>query len=168
MAKFCLLHVLLLKQGLATPGQRHTPPVRRTWLACHLAGGTHHAFPNHGSGFCIVNDCAVAARVLLEEGRMESLMVIDLDVHQGDAKAAIFAAEPRVFTFSAHCANNFPRRKQNIDVDLPLADDLEDGDYLIAIGDLIPDLLLQHHPQLVLYNADVDEPTAMIGWDVSA
>ena len=149
------------------------PLVRRTWLAvggtvltarlalshglaCHLAGGTHHAFPDHGSGFCIFNDCAVAARVLLAEGAVQRLMVIDLDVHQGDATAAIFADEPRVFTFSAHCASNFPLRKQTSDVDLPLADGLEDVDYLLAIGDLIPDLLDQHHPQLVLYNAGVD------------
>ena len=149
------------------------PLVRRTWLAvggtvltarlalshgvaCHLAGGTHHAFPDHGSGFCIFNDCAVAAQVLLAEGAVQRLMVIDLDVHQGDATAAIFADEPRVFTFSAHCASNFPLRKQRSDVDLPLADGLEDVDYLRAIGDLIPDLLDQQRPQLVLYNAGVD------------
>ena len=149
------------------------PLVRRTWLAvggtvltarlalshgvaCHLAGGTHHAFPDHGSGFCIFNDCAVAARVLLAEGAVQRLMVIDLDVHQGDATAAIFADEPRVFTVSAHCASNFPLRKQHSDVDLDLADGLEDVDYLRAIGDLIPDLLDQQRPQLVLYNAGVD------------
>jgi len=149
------------------------PLVRRTWLAvggtvltarlalshgvaCHLAGGTHHAFPDHGSGFCIFNDCAVAARVLLAEGAVQRLMVIDLDVHQGDATAAIFADEPRVFTVSAHCASNFPLRKQHSDVDLALADGLEDVDYLRAIGDLIPDLLDQQRPQLVLYNAGVD------------
>ena len=150
-----------------------TPLVRRTWLAvggtvltarlalrhglaCHLAGGTHHAFPSHGSGFCIFNDCAIAARVLLAEGAVQRLMVIDLDVHQGDATAAIFADEPRVVTVSVHCASNFPLRKQRSDVDLPLADGLEDLDYLRAIGDLIPDLLDQHHPELVLYNAGVD------------
>ena len=125
-------------------------------VACHLAGGTHHAFPDHGSGFCIFNDCAVAARVLLAEGAVQRLMVIDLDVHQGDATAAIFADEPRVFTVSAHCASNFPLRKQHSDVDLPLADGLEDVDYLRAIGDLIPNLLDQQRPQLVLYNAGVD------------
>ncbi|GDX71958.1 histone deacetylase [Cyanobium sp.] len=149
------------------------PLVQRTWLAvggtvltarlalrhglaCHLAGGTHHAFPSHGSGFCIFNDCAVAARVLLEEGALQQLMVIDLDVHQGDATAAIFADDPRVFTFSAHCASNFPLHKQCSDVDLPLADGLGDDDYLVAVGDRIPALLDQVKPQLVLYNAGVD------------
>ncbi len=150
-----------------------TPLVQRTWLAvggtvltarlalqhglaCHLAGGTHHAYPDHGSGFCIFNDCAVAARVLLTEGRVKQLMVIDLDVHQGDATAAIFADEPRVFTFSAHCQSNFPLRKQTSNVDLALDDGLGDDDYLVAIGDLIPNLLDQVKPDLVLYNAGVD------------
>jgi len=149
------------------------PLVRRTWLAvggtvltarlalrhglaCHLAGGTHHAFPDHGSGFCIFNDAAVAARVLLAEGLVQRLMVVDLDVHQGDATAAIFADEPRVFTFSAHCASNFPLHKQRSDLDLPLADGLEDQAYLAAVGDVLPDLLDQQRPELVLYNAGVD------------
>jgi acetoin utilization deacetylase AcuC-like enzyme len=213
MAKFRLLHQLLLEQGLAReeqfvqplPAPRRwlelvhepryhqafargelshqeqrriglpatTPLVQRTWLAvggtvltarlalehglaCHLAGGTHHAYPGHGSGFCIFNDCAVAARVLLAEGRVQQLMVIDLDVHQGDATAAIFAGDPRVFTVSVHCQSNFPLRKQSSDVDLPLDDALEDDDYLLAIGDLIPNLLDQVQPDLVLYNAGVD------------
>ena len=150
-----------------------TPLVQRTWLAvggtvltarlalehglaCHLAGGTHHAYPDRGSGFCIFNDCAVAAQVLLNEARVQQLMVIDLDVHQGDATAAIFASEPRVFTVSVHCQSNFPLRKQNSDVDLPLDDGIQDDDYLIAIGDLIPNLLDQVQPDLVLYNAGVD------------
>lgn len=149
------------------------PLVRRTWLAvggtvlsarlalqsgvaCHLAGGTHHAFSDHGSGFCIFNDCAVAARVLLDEGLVRQVLVVDLDVHQGDATAAIFAAEPRVFTFSAHCQSNFPLRKQASDLDLPLADGLDDRAYLQAIGDRLPELLDQVRPDLVLYNAGVD------------
>ena len=150
-----------------------TPLVQRTWLAvggtvltarlalerglaCHLAGGTHHAFPDHGSGFCIFNDCAVAAQVLLAEGAIERLMLVDLDVHQGDGSAAIFAGNTRVFTFSAHCASNFPLRKQQSDVDLPLADGLEDDAYLVAVGERLPDLLDQVNPQLVIYNAGVD------------
>ncbi len=172
-------HQAFARNALTAADQRRIglpatlPLVRRTWLAvggtvltarlalrhgvaCHLAGGTHHAFPDHGSGFCIFNDCAVAAQVLLAEGAVQRLMVIDLDVHQGDATAAIFADEPRVFTFSAHCASNFPLRKQRSNVDLPLADGLEDVDYLHAIGDLIPELLDQQLPQLVLYNAGVD------------
>jgi acetoin utilization deacetylase AcuC-like enzyme len=213
MAKFRLLHALLLRQGLAAPDQFRqplpaprrwlelvhgrayhqafargelsraeerriglpatTPLVRRSWLAvggtvltarlalqhglaCHLAGGTHHAFPDHGSGFCIFNDCAVAARVLMAERAVRRLMVVDLDVHQGDGTAAIFAGDRRVFTLSAHCGSNFPLHKQRSDVDLPLDDGLEDDAYLRAIGDLLPDLLDQVRPDLVLYNAGVD------------
>jgi len=150
-----------------------TPLVQRTWLAvggtlltarlalrhgvaCHLAGGTHHAYPDHGSGFCIFNDCAVAAAVLLQESAVQQVMVLDLDVHQGDATAAIFANEPRVFTVSVHCQSNFPLRKQCSDVDLPMADGVEDNTYLSAIGDTIPELLDQVQPDLVLYNAGVD------------
>jgi len=150
-----------------------TPLVRRSWLAvggtvltarlalqhglaCHLAGGTHHAFPHYGSGFCIFNDVAIAARVLLADGLVRQLLVIDLDVHQGDGTAAIFADDPRVFTFSAHAAANFPLRKQHSDLDLPLADGLDDDAYLAAIGVLLPDLIEQVRPDLVLYNAGVD------------
>jgi acetoin utilization deacetylase AcuC-like enzyme len=125
-------------------------------LACHLAGGTHHAFPDFGSGFCIVNDVAVAARVLLAETAVRRLLVVDLDVHQGDGTARIFAQEPRVFTFSAHAANNFPARKQQSDLDLPLEDGLEDGAYLAAISSVLPGLLDRQRPDLVLYNAGVD------------
>ena len=149
------------------------PLVRRTWLAvggtvltarlalqnglaCHLAGGTHHAFPGYGSGFCIFNDIAVAARVLLEQGLVKRLLVVDLDVHQGDATAVIFEADRRVFTFSAHSASNFPSRKQRSDFDLPLPDGMEDQDYLQAIGNVLPELLDLHQPDLVLYNAGVD------------
>ena len=147
--------------------------VRRSWLAvggtvltarlameegvaCHLAGGTHHAFPDHGSGFCVFNDCAVAATVLLAEKRVERLMVVDLDVHQGDGTATIFRDDPRVFTFSAHGAANFPLHKPPGDLDLPLPDGLEDGDYLKAVGCRLPGLLEQVRPDLVLYNAGVD------------
>ena len=150
-----------------------TPLVRRSWLAvggtvltarlalrhglaCHLAGGTHHAFADHGSGFCIFNDCAVAARVLLAEELVQRLMVIDLDVHQGDGTAALFAADGRVFTLSAHCASNFPLRKQRSDLDIDLADGLEDDAYLQAIGDPIHEQLDRVRPDLVLYNAGVD------------
>ena len=167
------------RDQLTAPEQRRiglpatTPLVRRSWLAvggtlltarlalkhglaCHLAGGTHHAFPEYGSGFCIFNDVAVTARVLLAEGAVARLMVIDLDVHQGDGTAAIFASDPRVFTFSAHAASNFPLRKQTSDHDLPLADGLDDDSYLAAVGQVLPELLEQVKPELVIYNAGVD------------
>ncbi len=150
-----------------------TPLVQRTWLAvggtlltarlalehgvaCHLAGGTHHAFPAYGSGFCIFNDIAVTAKVLLDEGRLKRLMIVDLDVHQGDATAVIFANDSRVFTFSAHAASNFPSRKQSSDCDLSFEDGVEDHAYLALVGEELPLLLESFQPELVLYNAGVD------------
>lgn len=128
----------------------------RHGLACHLAGGTHHAFGDAGSGFCIFNDVAIAARVLLAEGLVRRILVIDLDVHQGDGTASLFAQDPRVFTFSAHAERNFPLRKAQSDCDLPLPDGMEDEPYLTAVANLLPDLLSQARPDLVFYNAGVD------------
>ena len=213
MAKFKLLHQLLLDQGLIERKQIYVPLsiarrdleeihprryhetfsrdqltrpeqrriglpatsalVQRTWLAVggtlltarlalryglanHLAGGTHHAHPDFGSGFCIFNDCAVAARVLLRRHAVEKILIVDLDVHQGDGSAACFQADERVTTFSVHAASNFPLRKVNSDIDIPLPDGTEDQDYLAAIGDQLPNVLDELKPQLVLFNAGVD------------
>jgi len=125
-------------------------------IACNTAGGSHHAFADHGSGFCVFNDVAVAARVLLTEGRIERALVVDLDVHQGDGTAAMLQDEPDVFTFSMHCRTNFPLRKQTSDLDLPLEADLDDESYLRLLADHLPGLLQEVRPDLVFYNAGVD------------
>ena len=125
-------------------------------LACNTAGGSHHAFAGYGSGFCVFNDVAVAADALLAEGRIARALVVDLDVHQGDGTAAIFAAEPRVFTFSMHCRTNFPARKQTSDLDLALDAGLEDEAYLGLLAEHLPGLLEEVRPDLVFYNAGVD------------
>jgi acetoin utilization deacetylase AcuC-like enzyme len=125
-------------------------------LACNTAGGSHHAFADHGSGFCVFNDVAVAAAVLLAEGHIGRALVVDLDVHQGDGTAAIFARESRVHTFSMHCATNFPLRKQNSDLDLALDVGLGDDAYLKLLADHLPGLLEEVRPDLVFFNAGVD------------
>jgi acetoin utilization deacetylase AcuC-like enzyme len=125
-------------------------------LACNTAGGSHHAFAGFGSGFCVFNDVAVAARVLLAEGRIARALVVDLDVHQGDGTAVIFAGEPRVFTFSMHCRTNFPAHKQTSDLDLALDAGLEDDAYLALLAEHLPGLLEEIRPDLVFYNAGVD------------
>ena len=125
-------------------------------LACNTAGGSHHAFADYGSGFCVFNDVAVAARVLLAEGTVGRVMVVDLDVHQGDGTAAIFQDEPRVFTFSMHCRTNFPLRKQKGDLDLALDAGTEDDVYLRRLAAHLPGLLEDVRPDLVFYNAGVD------------
>jgi acetoin utilization deacetylase AcuC-like enzyme len=125
-------------------------------LACNTAGGSHHAFADHGAGFCVFNDVAIAAAVLLAEGRIERALVVDLDVHQGDGTAAIFAEDGRIHTFSMHCAVNFPLRKQTSDVDLALDAGLEDDAYLTLLADHLPGLLEVVRPDLVFFNAGVD------------
>ena len=164
---------------LSRPEQRRIglpatrPLVQRTWLAvggtlltarlalqqglaCHLAGGTHHAHQDFGSGFCIFNDCAVAARVLLDRGEAHNILIVDLDVHQGDGSASCFKDDQRVTTLSVHAASNFPLRKVSGDVDIALADGTGDDEYLGAIGDRLPEMLEQIRPDLVLFNAGVD------------
>ncbi|HEY9616168.1 MAG TPA: histone deacetylase [Microcoleaceae cyanobacterium] len=125
-------------------------------LACNTAGGTHHAFPSYGSGFCIFNDLAIAARLLCQLGVVQKVLIVDLDVHQGDGTALIFQSDPAVFTFSMHCEVNFPGTKQQSDLDVPLPVGMEDDEYLQTLADYLPDLLTQVQPDLVLYDAGVD------------
>ena len=125
-------------------------------LACNTAGGSHHAFAGFGAGFCVFNDVAVAARVLLSEGRVSRILVVDLDVHQGDGTAAIFADEPRVITFSVHCRTNFPVRKQQSDLDIALDPAVEDHAYLTMLAERLPGLLEDGRPDLAFFNAGVD------------
>ncbi|NJN32376.1 MAG: histone deacetylase [Synechococcales cyanobacterium RM1_1_8] len=125
-------------------------------LACNTAGGTHHAYPDFGSGFCIFNDFAVAARHLLATGRVKQILIVDLDVHQGDGTAFIFRDQPEVFTFSMHCGINFPLRKQPSDLDVSLAEGMEDDEYLHILGEHLPELLERVQPDIVFYNAGVD------------
>lgn len=125
-------------------------------ICCNLAGGTHHAFPSYGSGFCIFNDLAIACRYLLTKGLVRQILIVDLDVHQGDGTAYIFSDEPRVFTFSMHCEANFPYRKQSSNLDISLPAGLDDDGYLQVLARHLPDLLTQIKPDLVLYDAGVD------------
>lgn len=125
-------------------------------LACNLAGGSHHAFAGSGAGFCVFNDIAVAARVLLAEGCVRRIVVVDLDVHQGDGTAAIFRDEQNVFTFSVHCHANFPARKQQSDLDIALDAEVGDNSYLGVLNGSLPALLDRIRPDLVFYNAGVD------------
>ena len=127
-----------------------------TGLACNTAGGTHHAHADFGSGFCIFNDLAVAAADLLARGRVQQILVVDLDVHQGDGTAAMLTHEPRAFTFSMHCGKNFPLRKAASDRDVSLEAGTGDRAYLDTLAQVLPELLEQVEPDLVLYDAGVD------------
>jgi len=125
-------------------------------LACNCAGGSHHAARDYGAGYCLFNDVAVAATALLREGAVTRILVVDVDVHQGDGTAFIFEHEPAVFTFSIHGEKNFPARKARSDLDIELADGVGDDAYLAALSDVLPGLLTQVRPDLVFYNAGVD------------
>lgn len=125
-------------------------------LAGNLAGGTHHAFPDHGEGFCVLNDVGVMLRVLKRAGRLGRALVVDLDVHQGNGTAAIFENDPDVFTFSMHGAKNFPLRKERSDRDVPLEDGLADDGYLDVLASELPAAFDVARPDLVVYVQGVD------------
>jgi acetoin utilization deacetylase AcuC-like enzyme len=124
-------------------------------LALHLSGGYHHAFAAEGSGFCLFNDLAVAARYALTQGA-EKVLIFDCDVHQGDGTAAIFADEPAIITASLHGEKNFPARKQHSNWDLGLATACTDDDYRVAVQQSLDYLLRIHQPDLVIYDAGID------------
>ena len=124
--------------------------------AVNLAGGSHHAGPFGGAGFCVFNDVAVAASELLQRGDVARVAVIDLDVHHGDGTASIFASHPQVFTASVHCEQNWPRHKPAGDLDLGLDKGTGDAAYLSALAETMPGVFDRARPDLVFYNAGVD------------
>lgn len=148
---------LVKRTCTAVGGTILTAKLALSWgIACNTAGGTHHAFPDYGSGFCIFNDLAIAAQILLSQKLAQRILIFDLDVHQGDGTAWIFRDDPRVFTFSMHCDVNFPRLKQTSDLDVPLPAGTEDATYLQEVHAYLPDVLNQVRPELVLYDAGAD------------
>lgn len=125
-------------------------------VAANLAGGTHHSFADRGEGFCVFNDVAVAARVLQRDGGARRLAIVDLDVHQGNGTAAIFAGDASVFTFSMHGEKNFPFRKEAGDLDVALPDGTGDDEYLERLRPHLDAVLDRHEPDFVFYLAGAD------------
>lgn len=125
-------------------------------VAFNVAGGTHHAGTNWGEGFCLLNDQSIAANYLLNNNLASSILIIDLDVHQGNGTAQIFKNNPGVFTFSIHGANNFPFRKERSDLDLPLPDGIGDEEYLKLLKETLPELIKKQQPDFIFYLAGVD------------
>ena len=125
-------------------------------VAMNLAGGTHHAFADHGEGFCVFNDVAVAVRTLQRAGRVRRAAIIDLDVHQGNGTNAIFAGDDSVFTFNMHGGRNYPFHKVPGSLDVELADGTGDDEYLARLSTHLPDVLARSQADLVLYLAGAD------------
>jgi acetoin utilization deacetylase AcuC-like enzyme len=125
-------------------------------IAVSLSGGTHHAFADHGEGFCIFNDCAVAAWTMQAEDRVRRVVIIDCDVHQGNGTASILADDPTVFTFSIHGAKNFPFHKERSDLDVELADGADDATYLAALTTGVDAALAAARADLAIYLAGAD------------
>jgi len=125
-------------------------------VALNVAGGTHHAFANRGEGFCLLNDFGVAANYLLKQRLAQKILIVDLDVHQGNGTASLFEHEPRVFTFSMHGAHNYPFHKEKSDLDIALNDGTEDNLYLSLLQNTLHTLLDQLEPDFVFYLSGVD------------
>ncbi|MGY8774596.1 MAG: histone deacetylase family protein [Spongiibacter sp.] len=128
----------------------------RHGIACHLAGGTHHAHYNFGSGFCVFNDLAVAASTLLSSGQVSRVLVFDCDVHQGDGTATILRDTPGAYTCSLHCEKNFPVRKAESDLDINIPKGVEDDRYLEILAEGLAQAIAAAKPEIVLYDAGVD------------
>jgi acetoin utilization deacetylase AcuC-like enzyme len=125
-------------------------------IAMNLAGGTHHAFPNHGEGFCVFNDVGIAIRALQRAGSIDRAAVIDLDVHQGNGTHTVFDGDDSVFTFSMHGGKNYPVRKIPGQLDVELADGTGDDQYLSLLSESLPRVIASARPELVVYLAGAD------------
>ena len=125
-------------------------------VSMNIAGGTHHAFTNRGEGFCLLNDLAIAARELLWAGLVSKVLIVDLDVHQGNGTAQIFRKEPAVFTFSMHGASNYPAQKEKSDLDIALPDRTGDTEYLNLLDFHLKQLIQITEPEIILYQSGVD------------
>lgn len=125
-------------------------------VAMNVAGGTHHAYTNMGEGFCMFNDQAVAAKWLLKNSSCQKILIVDLDVHQGNGTAEIFAENSAVFTFSMHGKNNYPFKKEKSDLDVELEDGTGDEDYLNLLRGILPRLIREEKPDFIFYLSGVD------------
>lgn len=128
----------------------------KTGIAMNIAGGTHHAFSDCGEAFCLLNDQAIAAQYLLDQNKASQILILDLDVHQGNGTASIFESNPKIFTLSVHGAKNYPFRKEKSDLDIALEDDTGDKKYLDKIKKIIPVLIDNIKPDFIFYLSGVD------------
>lgn len=143
---------LIIAQGTIVGAQKSFD----TKVSFNIAGGTHHAFTDHGEAFCLLNDQAITAQFLLNHKLAKKIVIIDLDVHQGNGTAEIFQNNPNVFTFSTHGKTNYPFKKETSDLDIAFDDGTTDDAFLKTIGDIIPKLIETQKPDFIFYLAGVD------------
>lgn len=125
-------------------------------IAMNIAGGTHHAYTDRGEAFCLLNDQAIGARYILQNKLATKILIVDLDVHQGNGTAEIFGDDPNVFTFSMHGAKNYPFKKEISDLDIALPNDTDDNQYLTILKDTLPKLIQKQQPDFIYYLSGVD------------
>lgn len=125
-------------------------------IGMNIAGGTHHAFADRGEGFCLLNDIAIASNFLLDNNLVKKILVVDLDVHQGNGTASIFDGNSSVFTFSMHGASNYPLHKESSDLDIALPDQTDDAHYLKTLNETLPGLIDSFEPDFIIYQSGVD------------
>ena len=148
---------LAKRSFLAIQGTLRTSQLALNYgIACHLAGGTHHAFKDCGSGFCVFNDLAYASIALLNQKKVKKILILDLDVHQGDGTASICENIDNIFTCSIHCKNNFPFDKKNSNLDVPIDDEVNDVKYINILTKTLDQIESHFTPDIVFYDAGVD------------
>ena len=154
---FPLTRELVEREFMITEGSRQCVDYALEFgAAANIAGGTHHAFRDKGEGFCLFNDVAVASYYALEKFKMDQILVIDLDVHQGNGTASIFGKENRVYTFSMHGKKNYPFKKEKSDLDIELDDGVKDDEYLKTLEQTVKKLDAKLNPNLIFYISGVD------------
>ena len=152
LSKDLVKRELIIAQGTITGAQRSL----ETNISFNIAGGTHHAYSTHGEAFCLLNDQAIAAQYLLNNNLAKKILIIDLDVHQGNGTAEIFQRNENVFTFSTHGKTNYPFKKEHSDLDIAFDDGTNDEIFLKTIGEIIPKLIEAQKPDFIFYLAGVD------------
>ncbi len=154
---FPLSELLIERELVITDGTiKASELALKSGIAMNIAGGTHHAFTNRGEGFCMFNDQAVGANYLLHKNLVEKILIVDLDVHQGNGTAEIFRDNPNVFTFSMHGKSNYPFHKEDSDLDIPLENETNDNNYLSILKKTLPKLIYEQQPDFIYYLSGVD------------
>lgn len=154
---FPLSEVLVKREEIIADGTIKASKFALTYgIAMNIAGGTHHAYSNRGEAFCLLNDQAIGARYLQKNGLAKNILIVDLDVHQGNGTAEIFKNDISVFTFSMHGRGNYPFKKEQSDLDIALENDTDDSTYLKLLKDTLPKLIEQERPSFIYYLCGVD------------